>query len=144
MYRFHQVVQKQQDLLSVGRRPIVKEPVEVEEKGVVSQVVELLPFRREIDLKTSPVVWVRGAPDEPLRLELIDHARHCAELNLKLGGELAHGLRTVEIEASQTVRLGDGQGAICRRFLASELVKRRQAVESFVETEEIVVVGSHA
>ena len=123
MNGFHQIIQKQEDFLTVGCRPVVKEPLEVKEEGVVSQVVELLPFRREVDLEATSVVGMGPAPHEAFR-ELIDDAGHRAELDLKLRGKLAHRLRTVKVETAQAIGLGDGQRAVGRCFLAPELIEK--------------------
>src|SRR5262249_12538706 len=108
----------------------------------MSDVIQLRSFRRQFHLQASPVFGMSSPPDKPLCFELIDHTRHGAELDLKTGSKLAHLLRTMKVEHPQTVGLRNGENAIRRLVGASELIKRRKLVQTFVKTKQ-VIIGSH-
>ena len=58
------------------------------------RMVLLLPPRSKLNLQTPPVLGMRNTLDELLGLELVDDARHRAELNVEFSHRL-HALTDI-------------------------------------------------
>src|SRR5436190_15818030 len=69
------VLEKRNDLLAIGRGPVLDEGCQVAEEGLAGGLVQLLPLRGQAHLQAPTILGMIQPLDQSLPLQLVDDPR---------------------------------------------------------------------